>query len=130
MIKKNRHLILWLVGLAALAIGILGPGFYRSLSAQSDETYEGLKVFSDVIELIEKNYVDQVEPKKLIEDAIQGMVSSLDPHSALLTPDAYKELQIDTQGEFTGIGIHVTMSNNLVSVIAPIEYTPAYAAGI
>jgi carboxyl-terminal processing protease len=130
MIKKNRHLILWLVGLASLAIGILGPGFYRSLSAQSDETYEGLKVFSDVIELIEKNYVDQVEPKKLIEDAIQGMVSSLDPHSALLTPDAYKELQIDTQGEFTGIGIHVTMRNNLVTVIAPIEGTPAYAAGI
>jgi carboxyl-terminal processing protease len=118
------------VGIVAIAIGILGPGFLRNLSAQSDETYEGLKVFSDVIELIEKNYVDPVEPKKLIEDAIQGMVGSLDPHSALLTPDAYKELQIDTQGEFTGIGIHVTMRDNLVTVIAPIEGTPAYAAGI
>jgi carboxyl-terminal processing protease len=66
----------------------------------------------------------------LIEHAIQGMVSGLDPHSALLTPDALRELQIDTQGEFTGIGIHVTMRNNLVTVISPIVGTPAHNAGI
>ncbi len=130
MNKSSRHLKISLVGILAIAIWILGPGFYRDLSANSEETYEGLKIFSDVIEIVEKNYVDPVDSKKLIEDAIQGMVSSLDPHSALLTPDAFKELQIDTQGEFTGIGIHVTMRNNLVTVIAPIEGTPAYRAGI
>lgn len=130
MNKISRHLKISLVVALAVAFWILGPGFYRDLSANSEETYEGLKIFSDVIEIVEKNYVDPVDSKKMIEDAIQGMVSSLDPHSSLLTPDAFKELQIDTQGEFTGIGIHVTMRNNLVTVIAPIEGTPAYSAGI
>jgi carboxyl-terminal processing protease len=119
-----------LAGLFVLSLAIFGPGVYRGLSDDRESTYEGLKIFSDVIELVEKNYVDEVEPKTLIENAIQGMVSSLDPHSALLTPEAYKELQIDTHGEFTGIGIHVTMRNNLVTVISPIEGTPAYEAGI
>jgi carboxyl-terminal processing protease len=119
-----------LLGILALAIAVLSPGVYRGLSDNRENTYQGLKIFSDVIELVEKNYVDDVESKKLIENAIQGMVSSLDPHSSLLTPDAYKELQIDTQGEFTGIGIHVTMRDNLVTVISPIEGTPAYKAGI
>lgn len=118
------------LGVLALAIAVLSPGVYRGLSDNRENTYQGLKIFSDVIELVEKNYVDKVESKKLIENAIQGMVSSLDPHSSLLTPDAYKELQIDTQGEFTGIGIHVTMRDNLVTVISPIEGTPAYEAGI
>jgi carboxyl-terminal processing protease len=111
-------------------MAIFGPGVYRGLSDNSENAYEGLKLFSDVIDIVEKTYVDEVEPKTLIENAIQGMVSGLDPHSSLLTPDEYKELQIDTQGEFTGIGIHVTMRDNLVTVISPIEGTPAYEAGI
>lgn len=119
-----------LLGVLALVITIFGPGVFRVLSDNREDTYKGLKIFSDVIELVEKNYVDEVESKKLIENAIQGMVSSLDPHSSLLTPESYKELQIDTQGEFTGIGIHVTMRDNLVTVIAPIEGTPAYKGGI
>jgi len=107
-----------------------GAGFYHKLSADSDETYKGLKVFSDVIEIIQKNYVDPVEPKDLIEKAIQGMVGSLDPHSALLPPEAYEELRIDTEGKFTGIGIHVTMRDSFVTVVSPIEGTPAYEAGV
>jgi carboxyl-terminal processing protease len=129
--SKKRSAYRWsLLCLLALALAIFGPGVYRGLSDNSETTYEGLKLFSDVIDIVEKNYVDEVEPKTLIENAIQGMVSGLDPHSSLLTPDAYKELQIDTQGEFTGIGIHVTMRDNLVTVISPIEGTPAYEAGI
>jgi carboxyl-terminal processing protease len=108
----------------------LGVGVYQGMTDNREDTYEGLKIFSDVIDLVEKNYVDEVEAKTLIENAIQGMVSSLDPHSSLLTPEAFKELQIDTQGEFTGIGIHVTMRDNLVTVVSPIEGTPAYEAGI
>lgn len=119
-----------LLGLFILSVMMFGPGVYRGLSDNRQETYEGLKIFSDVIELVERNYVDEVESKKLIENAIQGMVGSLDPHSSLLTPEAFKELQIDTHGQFTGIGIHVTMRNNLVTVISPIEGTPAYSAGI
>ncbi len=119
-----------LLGLFVLSVVMFGPGVYRGLSDNREETYQGLKIFSDVIELVEKDYVDEVEPKKMIENAIQGMVGSLDPHSSLLTPEAFKELQIDTHGEFTGIGIHVTMRNNLVTVISPIEGTPAYRAGI
>ena len=119
-----------LAGVIVLAAALFVPGAYRNLSADKEQTYEGLKIFSDVIDMVQKNYVDEVDSKKLIEDAIQGMVGSLDPHSSLLTPEALKELQIDTQGEFTGIGIHVTMRDNLVTVIAPIDGTPAYNAGI
>ena len=128
--RKTRHLKLWVAMLFVTAALILGHGFYRDLSANNEETYKGLKLFSDVIEIVQKNYVDEVDTQKMIEAAIQGMVHSLDPHSSLLPPDALKELQIDTHGEFTGIGIHVTMRNNLVTVISPIEGTPAYRAGI
>ena len=128
--KKTRHLKLFVAMVLVSATLILGHGFYRDLSANTEETYKGLKLFSDVIELVQKNYVDDVDTQKTIEAAIQGMMRSLDPHSALLPPDALKELQIDTQGEFTGIGIHVTMRNNLVTVISPIEGTPAYRAGV
>ncbi|NNG00588.1 MAG: S41 family peptidase [Desulfobacteraceae bacterium] len=128
--NKQGYLKLCLAILLAAMVWTVGPGFYRDLFADNEETYKGLKIFSDVIEIIERNYVDEVESKKLIEDAIQGMVGSLDPHSSLLKPEAFKDLQIDTQGEFTGIGIHVTMRDNLVTVIAPIEGTPAFKAGI
>jgi carboxyl-terminal processing protease len=128
---QSRKIFRWaLVAAISLAAVVFGVGDFHSLSADREETYRGLKILSDVIDIVEKNYVDEVDTKKLIENAIQGMVSSLDPHSSLLTPDAFKELQIDTQGEFTGIGIHVTMRDNLVTVISPIEGTPAYRAGI
>ncbi len=116
---------------------MLGPllwlgisGVHQHLSAGTDRTYEELKVFSDVLDIIEENYVDPVDPKELIRGAIQGMISSIDPHSAYLLPDAYKDLQIETKGEFSGIGIVITMQDNIVTVISPIEGTPAYEAGI
>ena len=86
--RKTRHLKMWVVMVLASAALILGHGFYRDLSANNEETYKGLKLFSDVIELVQKNYVDEVDTQKMIEAAIQGMVRSLDPHSALLPPDA------------------------------------------
>lgn len=128
--KKYRHVKLWLVVAISIVFWTLGTGFYGGLSADNKETYEGLKIFSDVIELIEKNYVEEVESKELIEKAIQGMVHSLDPHSALLPPEAFEDLTIDTKGKFTGIGIHITMRDGFVTVISPIEGTPAYKAGI
>jgi carboxyl-terminal processing protease len=127
--QKNRCKVWVTVGIAILAL-TMGAGFYQSILAESDEIYKGLKIFSDVIALVEKNYVDPVDTKDLIEKAIQGMVGSLDPHSALLAPDDFEELQIDTKGKFTGIGIHITMRDGFVTVISPIEGTPAYKAGI
>ena len=129
-LKKKQHIKLWLALLIAVVFGTIGSGFYRNLSADGAETYKGLKLFSDVIELVENNYVEPVDSKELIEKAIQGMVHSLHPHSSLLAPDDFKELQIDTQGEFTGIGVSITMKDGFVTVISPIEGTPAYKAGI
>ncbi|MGD8540753.1 MAG: S41 family peptidase, partial [Desulfobacteraceae bacterium] len=128
--KSGPYIRLWLFLAVAVIFWSIGAGFSRDLGASNDETYKGLKLFSDVLELIEKNYVDAVDTTDLIHKAIQGMVQSLDPHSALLPPDAYEELQIDTHGEFTGIGIRITMRNGFVTVISPIEGAPAFKAGI
>ncbi|HIJ54601.1 MAG TPA: S41 family peptidase [Deltaproteobacteria bacterium] len=122
--------MLWVVLLIAVVFWTIGSGFNRGLSAGNEETYKGLKLFSDVIELIEKNYVEDVDTEKLIQKAIQGMVRSLDPHSSLLPPEAFEELQVDTHGEFGGIGIVITMDKGTLAVISPIEGTPAYRAGI
>ena len=128
--QKKKHIRLWLAVAITVIFLTMGTGFYGDLEAKSDETYKSLKVFSDVLEIIEKNYVDEVNSKELIEKAIQGMVHSLDPHSSLMPPEAFRDLSIDTKGEFTGIGIHITMRDKFVTVISPIEGTPAYKAGI
>ena len=130
IIKKIKHIRLWLAVAITVIFLTMGTGFYGDLEAKSEETYKSLKVFSDVLEIIEKNYVDEVDSKELIQKAIQGMVHSLDPHSSLLPPEAFQDLSIDTKGEFTGIGIHITMRDKFVTVISPIEGTPAYKAGI
>ena len=128
--KRNRQIKLWLAVIASVIFWTIGTGYDRQLSADNEETYKGLKLFTEVIELIQKNYVDEVDSKELIEKAIQGMVRGLDPHSSLLPPEAFEDLSIDTKGEFTGIGIHITMRDDFVTVISPIEGTPAYKAGI
>ncbi len=131
MIQKKRRLLQWslIVGIGVL-LGAFVPPMTHNLSARSEKAYRELKIFSDVIDLIEKNYVDPVESKDLIEKAIQGMVHSLDPHSAFLPPDAFKELQVDTRGEFGGLGIVITLHKGILTVISPIEGTPAHRAGI
>ncbi|MGD9132077.1 MAG: S41 family peptidase [Desulfobacterales bacterium] len=128
--KKIQHVKLWMIMVTAAVFWTIGAGFFGDLAAKSEESYEGLKIFSDVIQLVEKEYVDEVDSKELIQKAIQGMVQSLDPHSSLLPPEAFEDLQIDTKGKFTGIGIHITMKDGFVTVISPIEDTPAYKAGI
>jgi carboxyl-terminal processing protease len=127
---KNRPLKIWLVIGVAVLIWAVGSNVYRDNIANSEETYKGLKLFTDVIELIEKNYVDEVDAEKLMQKAIQGMVRSLDPHSSFLPPEAFEELQVDTHGEFGGIGIVITVKDGILTVVSPIEGTPAYKAGI
>ena len=91
---------------------------------------EELRAFTEVFGRIKNDYVEPVEDKKLITEAINGMLTGLDPHSAYLDADAFKELQIGTQGEFGGLGIEVSMEDGFVKVISPIEDTPAFRAGI
>ncbi len=129
-INKKHHIKLWMVAAMAVILWTVAAGFYRDLSASNEETYKGLKLFSDVIELIEKNYVDPVETKQLVQKAIQGMVHGLDPHSAFLPPEAFEELKVDTKGEFGGIGIVITVQKGVLTVISPIEGTPAHKAGV
>ena len=128
--KNNRQVRLWLLVVVAVVLWTLGTGFMRNLSADNEALYESLKTFSDVIEMVQREYVDEVDSKELIQKAIQGMVQSLDPHSSLLPKEAFEDLQIDTKGKFTGIGIHITLQDGFVTVISPIEDTPAYRAGI
>ncbi|MBU2489184.1 MAG: S41 family peptidase [Proteobacteria bacterium] len=126
--KKRRAAFMALVAALFAATFLLGS--QKPSMAESKQTYEGLKLFSEVIEMVEKNYVDDVDAQKLIEGALQGMMQSLDPHSSFLPPEAFKELQIDTRGEFGGLGIVIALKDGVLTVVAPIEGTPAHKAGI
>jgi carboxyl-terminal processing protease len=108
---------------------ILAAGLIHPLMAD-DKTYSSLKMFTDVLEELEKNYVDDVNSEALIHNAIKGMVGNLDPHSSFMPPEAFEDLQDDTKGEFSGIGIVITMKDGILTVVSPIEGTPAYKAGI
>lgn len=114
-----------------LAIAVLGVVIGRWSSAQNtDVVYEDLRVFTEVFIKIKNNYVEDVNSQDLIRGAIKGMVNALDFHSAYLTPEAYKEFQTETKGEFGGIGIQIGIKDGVLTVIAPIEDTPAWKAGI
>jgi carboxyl-terminal processing protease len=102
----------------------------RQVSAVGRDAYQNIEAFANVLTLVQKNYVDEVSTDKLIDGAINGMLSSLDPHSAYLTPDLYKELQVDTRGSFGGLGIEITQRNGVLTVVSPIEDTPAFRAGV
>ncbi|MDH5509309.1 MAG: S41 family peptidase [Nitrospinota bacterium] len=103
----------------------------RSNSVMADvKTYDNLETFANILSLVEQNYVETVEPTKLVEGAINGMLRSLDAHSSYMTPEMYKEMQVETEGEFGGIGIEITIKDDLLTVVAPIEDTPAWDAGI
>jgi carboxyl-terminal processing protease len=111
----------------AFAAG-LGAG---PLLAQNDQgTFRSLKLFGDVFERVRAEYVEDVGDDELIEAAISGMLTSLDPHSSYLNEDRYRDMQVQTRGEFGGLGIEVTMENGLVKVVSPIDETPAFRAGI
>lgn len=101
----------------------------HQVSAEGDD-YEELKTFTDVLNLVRKNYVEPVQFKDLVEGAIKGMLLSLDPHSSYLNQETYKELQVETKGEFGGLGIEITIKDGLLTVVSPIEDSPAYRAGV
>lgn len=120
----------WMSITAAFLVFILMTGSYSQVLASDEKKYETLKLFTEVLEELEKNYVDEVDADELIHNAIKGMVGNLDPHSSFMPPEAFDDLQDDTKGEFSGIGIVITTKEGILTVVSPIEGTPAYKAGI
>lgn len=127
--KKRRAGTVFLVVLSALLLSAL---CFRGIPAFSadETTYKNLKKFSEILDLIERNYVEETDSDVLIQGAIEGMMKKLDPHSTYMTEEMYKELQVDTRGEFGGLGIVISMKDGVLTVVSPVEDTPAFAAGI
>jgi carboxyl-terminal processing protease len=101
-----------------------------SQSTNNSDTYEQLRLFGDVFEKVRADYVEETTDQQLVENAINGMLAALDPHSSYLNAKSFDEMQVQTRGEFGGLGIEVTMENGLVKVVSPIDDTPAFRAGI
>ena len=101
-----------------------------NFSNDSDNTYEDLKIFSEVLSLIESSYVEKVDSNKLVEGAIKGLVKTLDPHTTYMPPQAYQDMQVQTSGKFGGLGIEISIRGGVLTVVSPIEDTPAFDAGI
>ncbi|MGQ9499607.1 MAG: S41 family peptidase [Dissulfurimicrobium sp.] len=132
MSRSPKSFRKWSV-IAIFSLFFIVAGVYEAhylLAAKEGGTYEQLKLFATVFDLVQRNYVEDVNPQKLIYGAIQGMLTSLDPHSSFLTPDEYKELQVETKGVFSGIGIEISMKDHIITVVSPIEGTPADKAGL
>ena len=130
--RKSEYALWTLLLLAVLATGSTVVSLARSQSASSvnSEIYNELDLFGEVLERVRSDYVEKPDDDKLIEAAINGMLMALDPHSSYLNPNQFRDMQVQTQGEFGGLGLEVTMENGLIKVVSPIEDTPAARAGL
>src|SRR5690349_21152765 len=133
MIRKTTSLVL-LGAAAGVAVTLLAtqPRLILGASAKAAaaDTYRQLNLFGDVFERVRADYVEKPDVSKLIEQAINGMLNGLDPHSSYMDPKNFRDMQVQTKGEFGGLGIEVTMEDGLVKVVTPIDETPAAKAGI
>ncbi len=127
-IVKNQQSILLIVALCAAVI--IGASVATKVLATQSETYEKLKIFSEVLYLIQTNYVEEVDIQELVYGGIHGMLKALDPHSSFMPPEVYSEMQVETRGNFGGLGIQIAIKDDQLTVIAPIDDTPAYRVGI
>ena len=125
--------------IAGFAIGALiyHAGFAETKELQkteerqkTDDLYKELELFSDAVSIIRADYVEEKKSKDLMYGALKGLLSSLDPYSQFMDPDTYNEMKVETEGEFGGIGIEITMKDDLLTIISPIDDTPAYKAGL
>jgi carboxyl-terminal processing protease len=138
MLKKKNIFILSLGVMLGVLIGICGsvfaekdePAAAAAAGAETTLPYEDLRTFTEIFGRIKKDYVEPVSDKKLLEDAVKGMLSGLDPHSAYLDAEEYQELKEGTTGQFGGLGIEVSMENGFIKVVSPIDDTPAQKSGI
>jgi carboxyl-terminal processing protease len=126
-----RHSGWWkgVVIAGTLVLLVFTGGVQRGITAVED-TYDKLKVFTEILSLVQSNYVEEVNSRDLIYGAVKGMLDTLDPHSAFMPPDAFREMQVETQGTFGGLGIEITVKDRMLTVVAPIDGTPAERAGI
>jgi len=124
-ITLNIVLISLFVGGALFLSGSDGE-----VGADTKDVYRNIEIFTEVLRQIEKSYVEPQDPQELIYGAIKGMVHNLDPHSSFMTKEEYRELMLETKGSFTGIGVEITVKDNVLTVVSPIEGTPAYKVGM
>jgi len=133
MMRKTSLVFLGAVAGAGLALLATQPHSIfvgSSAKAASSDTYRQLNLFGDVFERVRADYVEKPDDAKLVESAINGMLAGLDPHSSYMDPKSFRDMQVQTRGEFGGLGIEVTMEDGLVKVVAPIDETPAAKAGV
>ena len=133
MMRKTSLMILGAAAGAALTLLATQPRFMmlgNSAAAAAADTYKQLNLFGDVFERVRSDYVEKPDDGKLVESAINGMLAGLDPHSSYMDAKSFRDMQVQTRGEFGGLGIEVTMEDGLVKVVAPIDDTPAARAGI
>ena len=129
--KRFFHERWLLLVFIATCLVLFGPQRDSRVSAALDKNiYKNLKTFNEILRMVEKNYVEEMDSKTLIDGAINGMMKSLDPHSSYMTADMYKELEVETRGSFGGIGIEITIRKDVLTVVSPIEDTPAFQAGV
>jgi carboxyl-terminal processing protease len=123
--KRPLLLFFFLTGLI-----LLGPYGDSRVSAIDQKTYKNLKTFTEILDRVEKEYVEPVDSDKLMQGAINGLMKSLDPHSSFMTAEMYKDLEVETRGSFGGLGVEITIVKDVLTVVSPIEDTPAYNAGV
>ena len=129
IVVKHPKLLIILVAMLLIAV-ITGTGIATKVLATQSETYEKLKIFSEVLYLIQTNYVEDIDLQDVIYGGIHGMLKVLDPHSSFMPPEVYQEMQVETRGNFGGLGIQIAIKDDQLTVIAPIDDTPAFRAGI
>jgi len=131
MASSRKRLSLNIILLSCLMLGVLFfKGNNGDVKADTNEVYRNIEIFTEVLRQVEDNYVEPQDAHKLIYGAIKGMVQSLDPHSSFMTKEEHQDLLIDTKGSFFGIGIEITIRDNILTVVSPIEDTPADKAGL
>jgi carboxyl-terminal processing protease len=127
--RKRPTVLVLMLTLAVFCWMTIGRADQAEKSSNND-LYRELQLFTDVLSIVRRSYVEEVPMKDLVYGAVNGMLASLDPHSSFLPSDMYKELEIDTSGEFGGLGIEITLRDNVLTVVSPIEDTPAYRIGL
>jgi carboxyl-terminal processing protease len=133
MMRKTSLVFLSALAGAAVTLLVVQPHSFlvgSSAKAAASDTYRQLNLFGDVFERVRADYVDKPDDTKLIESAVNGMLAGLDPHSSYMDPKSFRDMQVQTRGEFGGLGIEVTMEDGLIKVVAPIDDTPAAKAGV
>ncbi len=127
---KNKLFALLLSLTFVLLLGVVSFGRIEVPNASAADDYQELQLFTDVLTIVKRSYVEEVSIKDLVYGAIEGMLASLDPHSGFMPPEIYKEMKVDTRGEFGGLGIEISLRDGVLTIISPIEDTPASRAGL